>query len=177
MSFYSIKLTSSMFESAKKRDKEGTAQFGKINTVLVKNDNIRKSGFVGEQVVKEFFPELNFANSTQFDFLLNGTTFEVKTRGGNIDPRKIDSVYVHAHQAHRKFDYLIFIKILNDFSTGFFLGFLSKPEFFERAKLLKKGEFNGRFTLDSDRYSVLLSDLRPAEELESIILNLAAKRT
>jgi hypothetical protein len=51
--------------------------------------------------------------------------------------------------------------VLKDFSKGWFLGFLSKEEYFEKAKFMKKGDFdpdNG-YEVRADCYNLTIEEL------------------
>lgn len=101
-------------------------------------------GYVGEQIVLDFFgiPSPN-DESYEFDLLYKGKRLEVKSISCKFRPlphylctvNSFDLGGVHRQEA----DYYIFVRIINDLSKAWMLGFMPCKEFFEKGIFVAKG--------------------------------------
>ena len=167
MKFIEVEITEEILQAADKRNKENYDKFGTHNTILTdKKDRIRKSGFVGEELVKHLLPGAAYNNTTDFDFDYKGMKLEVKTGSCNKPPKHWHTVHVMKYQKNRVLDRFIFVKVLNDFSKGWVVGNIPENEFYQKSEFIKKGTVTTNFTVDSDRYLIKLETLYPMEELK-----------
>jgi len=111
-----------------------------------------------------------------FDLLKNGKKIEVKTKRRTVDPELHYEVSIAEASKHQQTDFYAFISITFSKKTGFgvnskyyspqslwLCGFMSRSEYFKRARFLKKEEIdrsNG-FTVKADMFNMPISELLP----------------
>ena len=120
------------------------------------------AGFLGEQIaIKAMGGKWN--NSFDYDIILDdGRKVEVKTKQTSATPLPHYSCSISNYNTRQKCDIYAFTRVLKDFSKGWFLGFLPKEEYFEKAKFMKKGDFdpdNG-YEVRADCYNLTIEELR-----------------
>ena len=145
-------------------------QMGQLNNSITKGKgNI--SGFLGEEIVKNFL-HAEEKNSYDYDIVLpNKKTIDVKTKRTTVKPKKFYECSIAAYNIKQKCDCYIFCRILNDMSKGWVLGYMEKEEYFNKATLLKKGQVDpsNNFTVKADCYNLPISKLRTDwEELNAL---------
>ena len=91
-------------------------------------------------------------NSDDFDFDLitkKGKRLEVKTITCKFKPKPDYLCTVNSHDlggVHKQnADFYVFLRILNNFSKGWILGWISCKDFFEKGEFVKKGTNFGKF--------------------------------
>ena len=120
------------------------------------------AGFLGEQIAIEAMGG-KWNNSFDYDIILDdGRKVEVKTKQTSATPLPHYSCSISNYNTRQKCDIYAFTRVLKDFSKGWFLGFLPKEEYFEKAKFMKKGDFdpdNG-YEVRADCYNLTIEELR-----------------
>jgi len=109
-----------------------------------------------------------------FDLLKNGKKIEVKTKRRTVDPQQHYEVSIAEVSKHQQTDFYAFTSITFAQKTGFgvnskyyspktlwLCGFMSRSEYFERARFLKKGEIDGSngFTVKANMFNLPISKL------------------
>jgi hypothetical protein len=129
----------------------------------------------GEGTVYGMLGELLFASlkgatrdsNYEYDVVMpsTGVTIDVKTKCCTSPPRLDYECSVAAFNATQGCDAYVFMRVMKDLSRGWYLGGLWKPEFFESARFVRKGDLEGsnRWTATADCYSVQIKDLRCSE--------------
>ena len=100
------------------------------------------SGYLGEMIVVSV---LGGSHSNTFDYdvvLEDGTTIDVKTKRCSSPPKVYYSCSVAKLSAKQDCDMYAFTRIKNDMSVGWYLGRISKNDFFLKATEHKKGEYD-----------------------------------
>lgn len=134
-------------------------RFGALRNSITKGkSNIY--GAVGEVVVLDFYRELGrsviLANDYDYDLLLNGHTVDVKTKRTTVKPKEHYLCSIAAANTKQECEYYYFVRVMEDLSKAWLLGYISKSGFFECAKFGKKGEDDGsgRFKFKADCYNL-----------------------
>lgn len=122
--------------------------------------------FIAEEAVSRLLKQ-KLADTLDYDLLWapngNVLTADVKTKRRT----KLPSPYFDCHIAdtslHQRCDTYIFTSIINDddWYRLWVLGWLTREEFFERARRVLKGEKDGPFVEHVDGYKCKVADLRP----------------
>ena len=107
-------------------------------------------GYIGEKIVMDYLNIKKDIDDYDFDLLSNkGKRLEVKTITCKFKPKPHYWCTVNSHDLdgfHKQnADYYIFLRILNDFSKGWILGWISCHDFFKKGKSIKKGKDFGKF--------------------------------
>lgn len=170
MNIIEVRITPEMEEVAEKRNKDNFEKYGSVETVLTgRQQENRRNGYVGEEIVKSFFTDFKYTDSPHHDLLYHELKLEVKAKSANLSPQAHYENMVMAYQRKRKLDYLVFVHIMNHSMIGYIVGWMSKEEFYEKSYFMRKGEMNNNFRLDSDRYMITVGDLnRPNILMKSL---------
>ena len=135
-------------------------ELGSLNNSITSGEG-NLAGFVGEVVVAEITGSKH-ANTYDYDLVLpTGKTIDVKTKRTNYPPKENYDCSVAAFNTKQKCDYYAFVRVKNDFSKAWILGFYNKKDYFTDAKFYRKGDFdpdNG-FTFKADCYNIAISQL------------------
>ena len=107
-------------------------------------------GYIGEKLVMDYLDIKDDSDDYNFDLVSQkGKRLEVKTVSCKFKPKSHYWCTVNSHDldgVHKqKADYYIFLRILNDLSTGCLLGYMECSEFFSKAKFIEKGTDFGEF--------------------------------
>ena len=152
-----VEVTENMLIKA--RDK--AVEMGKLyNSILRGGGNI--AGFIGEQIALNVIGG-EWQNTYQYDILWKGgVKVDVKTKQTSVKPLPHYECSIAKTSSKQDCDWYIFTRVKKDFSVGWFLGAISKKDYFKEANFLKKGEIDpsNNFTVRADCYNIPISDLR-----------------
>ena len=128
------------------------------------------AGFVGERIVAEYLG-VKKANTYEYDLVTKKEkTYDVKTKRCKFKPLDSYRVSVCALNTKQKCDDYIFVRVDNELTTAWILGYMPKDEFYEKAKLCKKGELdpdsNCNWRFKEDCYNMYIKDLKPIKDLK-----------
>ena len=128
------------------------------------------AGFVGERIVAEYLG-VKKANTYEYDLVTKKEkTYDVKTKRCKFKPLDTYTVSVCALNTKQKCDDYIFVRVDNELTTAWILGYMPKDEFYEKAKLCKKGELdpdsNCNWRFKEDCYNMYIKDLKPIKDLK-----------
>ena len=147
-------------DDIKQKAKKKAQELGNLNNSITKGDgNI--SGFIGEFIAAEIMNG-NVHNTFDYDVVLkDGTKIDVKTKRTTVKPKDFYECSVAQYNTNQKCDGYAFVRVKNDLSVGWFLGYLSKDRYFKIAKRLKKGDIDpsNNFVVKADCYNVKISEL------------------
>ena len=135
-------------------------EMGKLNNSITSGEG-NLAGFVGEIVVAELTGSKQ-SNTYDYDLTMpNGKTVDVKTKRTNYPPRENYDCSVAAFNIKQRCDYYAFVRVKNDMSKAWILGFYDKKSYFEDAKFHRKGEFDpdNKFTFKADCYNIPIHQL------------------
>jgi len=126
-------------------------------------------GAIGEVVVADAL-DASEANTYDYDLLKNGNRIDVKTKRCRSKPFPHYECTVTAHGSKQDCDTYIFVRILNDNTTAWILGGISKEEFYEKATRYKRGDVDpsNDFTFKADSYNLPISELHDVQQSMSV---------
>ena len=119
-------------------------EMGELNN-SIRNGKGNLVGFLGEEVVKALLVDSVAHNTYQHDITWDGITFEVKTKDRTVDPLHHFDVSVAQYNTSQKADFYIFVSVFRRKSDDVYthahvLGFISKEEYYQKARAYKKGD-------------------------------------
>jgi hypothetical protein len=151
-----VNITSFHIESAKKLAED----LGELKNSITGGDG-NLAGFIGEVVVSDITGS-SHSNTYDYDLILpSGKTVDVKTKRTNYAPRENYDCSVAAFNTKQKCDYYAFVRVKNDLSVAWVLGFYEKSLYFQDAKFHKRGDYDpdNKFTFKADCYNIKISNL------------------
>ena len=147
-------------EKMKKRAWRKAREMGKLKNSITKGDgNI--AGFLGEEVANQIICG-KITNTYDYDIVDDcDIRYDVKTKRCTSEPKDKYECSVAAYNTKQDCDGYAFVRVLNDFSIGWFLGVLTKQDYFDKATFLKKGDVDpsNNYTVKADCYNVRIDEL------------------
>jgi hypothetical protein len=123
-------------------------------------------GYIGEALVLHLKGG-EIKDTYDYDVIdRNGLKIDVKTKERKVAPLPHYNCTVAAFNTKQKCDRYAFVNVLKDMKTAWYLGSISKKEFYKKAVFRKKGEYDPTapshrpFRFTADCYNI------PASELE-----------
>lgn len=118
---------------------EVVTHLGEHNGKIKLRHDVMFTGYLGETIFEKLFSATR-VNDYNYDYLLSGKRIDVKTKASQDMPELWQEVSNYPHQKWQDTDYYAFMRVNYDFTRAWFLGIVSKEEFFDNAFLIKKGE-------------------------------------
>ncbi len=143
-----------------KRAKSLAKSMGTLNNSILRGEG-NLAGFVGEVILAELL-QANHHNTYEYDFILpSGRTVDVKTKQTTVEPKPYYDCSVAAFNTKQKCDYYAFVRVNIPQKILYFLGAIPKDRYFELARFLKKGTFDGDndFIVKADCYNLTIQEL------------------
>jgi|TARA_Y100000310_G_scaffold78174_1_gene74789 hypothetical protein len=151
-----LKVSNETLISARKKAEE----MGVLRNSITKGQG-NVAGFIGEELSQKVYGG-KLDNTYQHDLVLeDGRRVDVKTKRTSVEPQESYDCSVSASQIDYDCDGYVFVRIKNDFSTAWMLGYISKEAFKEKSVFHKKGDIdksNG-FMFRMDCYNIKIKDL------------------
>jgi len=150
-----VKITKDMLYEAS----EKASELGILNhSILMGKGNF--TGFLGEQIALQVLGG-EWCNTYNYDIILDGKRIDVKTKQTTVKPLPHYECSVAAYNTKQDCDDYAFVRVLKDYTIGWFLGSISKKEYFERARFLRKGDVDpsNNFTVRADCYNLSIDSL------------------
>lgn len=151
-----VEITDDMLLAARAK----ATEMGKLNNSILRGGG-SVAGFLGEQIVLKVLGG-EWKNSYDYDIIMDdGNKVEVKTKQTSAVPKPFYDCSISNFNTKQKCDVYAFTRVLNDYSVGWFLGMLSKENYFDKATFLKKGDIDpsNNYTVRADCYNVPISEL------------------
>ena len=159
-----ISVTHEMLEDAKKK----ALDMGRIKNSITKGDgNI--AGFLGEFLCASLLPYgSKISNTYDYDIVSGDKFIDVKTKRTKVKPKPYYDCSIASLSTHQKCSHYIFTRVLYDCSKAWILGWMSKEEYFDKARFLAKGERDGDngFIVKADCYNLPIEDLYEISSLK-----------
>jgi hypothetical protein len=118
---------------------------------------------LGEMIFQRQHPGAKrISDSDRFaDFEMGSQRIDVKTKERTVFVKDDYEVSVAAYQKDFNVDYYVFYSYNNQASVMEYLGWMKKDEYYEKAKLMKKGDIDKRnnWRISIDCYNVPISEL------------------
>jgi hypothetical protein len=167
--FIEVDVTSDMIEKTESRNETFFKRLGNTGTHRIGHTRQRVTGYLAEMAVKEIYPKLEFSQDPNIDFVFGKITFDVKAQGCNSEPMSNYVGTLYEEQASRAVDLYVFTRVRNDSKKVWVTGLISKPHFFDLAKLVPAGKVNNNFKYDQSRYEIEYNKLiKPGKFLGKI---------
>ena len=150
-----VQITNDMLIKAR----EKAVEMGKLhNSILRGKGNM--SGFIGEQIALQVL-DGTWENTYNYDIKVGDMRIDVKTKQTSVKPLPHYECSIAAFNTKQDCDGYAFVRVLNDFSIGWFLGVLTKQDYFDKATFLKKGDVDpsNNYTVKADCYNVRIDEL------------------
>ena len=153
----------------RQRSQEKAEEMGPLNNSIL-NGSGNCAGFLGEEIVNDYINGV-IENTYDYDIIKDGLKFDVKSKQTTVVPRTHYDCSVADFNPNQKCDFYIFARILDDFSIGWILGFISKERFYQEARFMRKGQMDGSndYIVKSDCYNLEIKRLTPITEIFNII--------
>ncbi len=143
------------------------------------NNSIRKGqgavvAYLGEAVAKRV---LNGKVKDTYDYDIvygDNTKVDVKTKERTVAPKEHYNCTVADFNTKQECDEYAFVSVLNDHSAAWYLGKISKKDFYKEAKFYKEGELDPDsppstdFYFKADCYNIPISKLNSSSNLDSL---------
>ena len=159
MGSLTINITPDIYQEAKQRNLSYKQKYGNTGTHRLNKDRQRMTGYLAEASIRSYFPQLNYSDNDNVDFIIDSITIDSKAQGCNSKPLDNYVGTLYEEQKTRDVDYYIFSRIKNDFSIAWICGVISKKDFFDLSILVEAGTTNNNFTYDQSRYEIQYSKL------------------
>tara|TARA_R110001606_G_scaffold152810_1_gene293716 strand:- start:3136 stop:3633 length:498 start_codon:yes stop_codon:yes gene_type:complete len=141
----------------------------RLNLVTKFSNNLSKygsekkrifEGYLGEEIISDFLGISKVDDTYEFDMISNkGKKIEIKTVSCSFKPKPDYLCTVNSHTekyVHKQdADYYIFLRIMNDYSVGWILGWIPCSEFFNIGTFVKKNTDFGKFRFTKANATVL----------------------
>jgi len=133
-----IAITPTMLQEAKDR-----FDFGELNGSITKGKG-NLAGALGEVASIHYLKSKGYniddTSTYDYDFIVNGSKIDVKTKRVSIPPQPHYRVAVSAWNTKQRCDYYFFAYSLYDNSKVYLAGYYQKMKFFQESLFKKKGE-------------------------------------
>lgn len=123
-------------------------------------------GALGEIVTRDLFVSkghtVELVQEYEYDLIVDGCKVDVKTKRTSVTPEQHFNASVCAKNTRQSCDVYLFTRVLDDLSTCFLLGWMTRAEFFTRSFFLCKGEKDRYgWTVHEDCFNVPIESLSP----------------
>jgi len=151
----------------------------RAKTLPLLNNSIRRGegvvvAYIGEEVVKRVL-EGEIKDTYDYDVVYgDNTKVDVKTKERTVAPREHYNCTVADFNTKQECDEYAFVSVLNDHSTAWYLGKISKQNFYKEAKFYKEGELDPDsppstdFYFKADCYNIPISKLNSGSNLDGL---------
>ena len=120
------------------------------------------AGFVGELIVLDTVGG-TMCDTYDYDIIYKDSVkADVKTKRTKVKPKPFYECSIANYNTHQLCDEYVFVRVLNDMSKGWILGWMDKDEYLNRATFMVKGEIDPRnnYKVRADCYNLPISELR-----------------
>ena len=167
-------------EKAKKRladiSKESAEKGGNFKKNTILKDGESFAGFLFEEAFLKYFPESRLVNQTSksrnkfnYDIIFQGKKCELKAVRRTVEPKPYYACsvnkYTSKHQIPEKYVFSSIEYKGETPKTITLVGWISREDFYKKAKYLPKGTKDFNNIVKKDKYNVLIS------QLDDIIIN------
>jgi len=129
------------------------------------NNSIRSGeggvvAYIGEEVAKHVL-NAEIRDTYDYDLVYSGTKVDVKTKERTVAPKSYYECSVADFNTKQDCDEYAFVSVLNSLKQAWYLGKISKTDFYKKAIFHKKGEVDpdNNFTFKADCYNIAISQL------------------
>ena len=133
------------------------------NSIMEGKSNIY--GALGEVVFDDAYPTWKRADTRDHDFVSGHGTVDIKTKRTTAVPQGNWNCSVADTSLHQRPDFYFFIRVDEMLQNVWFLGWMPRSEFYEKARFYKKGEADPEmrgWKFRADCWNVRVDQLRCA---------------
>lgn len=162
-----VPISDKMFIKAR----EKAIEMGKLNN-SIQNGGGSLGGFIGEFIAQKVLGG-RVKNTYEYDLRLkDGSTVDVKTKMTSVEPLPHYDCSIANYNTKQDCDYYAFVRVLNNYEKGWFLGWIKKEEYFNKARELKKGDRDGDngFLVKSDCWNLRIDELEEFKKERDVFL-------
>ena len=119
-------------------------------------------GAMGEVLVHDFFgsERAEIKAEADYDLIIDGYRVDVKTKRTTVVPKPNYYCSISTWNTGQMCDMYFFVRVKEDLSEGYLLGYLGKNEFFDKADFKRKGEQDGGlWVFKADCYNIKVDQL------------------
>ena len=127
------------------------------------NNSIRKGegglvAYIGEEVAKSVLNG-DIKDTYDYDIIYQNTKVDVKTKERTVAPKSYYECSVADFNTKQACDEYAFVSVLNTLKEAWYLGKISKLDFYKKATFHRKGEIDtdNNFTFKADCYNIPIS--------------------
>ena len=136
-------------------------EMGALKNSITKGEG-NVSGFLGEIIVVKHYGG-HLQHSLDCDAVIRYRSADIKTKRCTSEPKMHYECTVAATSTHQQCDDYYFVRILEDMSTGWIVGYIPQRLFFENARFYQKGSpdpAKPEWTFKADCYNMTISDIQ-----------------
>ncbi len=126
-------------------------------------------GFIGEIVTNNYLKG-KIENTYDYDIVFDKYKIDVKTKCCGSIPKTEYECSIAAYNTEQKCDLYVFTRVSKDLNKCWILGYISKNEFFDKARFCKKGNVDKKSDLSwkfkADCYNMEIRELGDIEKLK-----------
>ena len=116
--------------------------------------------YIGEEVAKNVL-DGHIKDTYDYDIVYQNTKVDVKTKERTVAPKSYYECSVADFNTKQACDEYAFVSVLNTLKEAWYLGKISKLDFYKKATFHRKGEIDtdNNFTFKADCYNIPISSL------------------
>ena len=143
--------------SALKRVKARAAKLPLLNNSIRRGEG-SVVAYIGEEVVKSVLCG-EIKDTYDYDIVYQNIKVDVKTKERTVPPRPHYECSVADFNTKQNCDEYAFVSVLDTLKEAWYLGKISKPDFYKKAVFHRKGEVDraNNFTFKADCYNIPIS--------------------
>ena len=144
-------------DTALKRVKARAAKLPLLNN-SIRHGEGSLVAYIGEEVVKSVLRG-EIKDTYDYDIVYQNLKVDVKTKERTVAPRPYYECSVADFNTQQDCDEYAFVSVLNTLKEAWYLGKISKPDFYKKAVFHRKGEIDpaNNFTFKADCYNIPIS--------------------
>ena len=151
-----IEITLDMIDKARVKAKD----MGRLNNSILQGRG-SVAGFIGEQIALHCLGG-TWENTYEYDIILpDGSKVDVKTKQTSVTPLPEYDCSVANFNTKQECDMYAFVRVKGDLTVGWYLGSVTKEEYFKKARFMKKGDIDpsNNYKVRADCYNLKIKQL------------------
>ena len=151
-----IEITLDMIDKARVKAKD----MGRLNNSILKGRG-SLAGFIGEQIALHCLGGV-WENTYEYDLILpDGSKVDVKTKQTSVTPLPEYDCSVANFNTKQECDMYAFVRVKGDLTVGWYLGSITKEDYFKKARFMKKGDIDpsNNYKVRADCYNLTIKEL------------------
>jgi hypothetical protein len=164
---YQIPLNKEIFIAAYRK----AVKLGAIKNSIMKGGG-NFTGYVGEYAVKSFFGQPLEFETFDYDMILNGKKYDVKSKRTTVIPQMFHDGSVCEKNVTQKCDYYLFVRVywpkeIQLPLSCFMMSYYPSKQYISEAKVWKKGQLDSKnnYIVKEDCRNILYDKMLPISEL------------